>query len=217
MNNIESISGYNYEDSVLNNSHGFLLPAVKPEVDMLLHNLPENQRRIFDLGCGNGSVSNWLNQNGWDVTGIDASVEGIAQAQNNYPNITLEHASVYDDLPERYGQFSAVISLEVIEHLYNPRALTQQLYNLLLPGGTAIISTPYHGYWKNLAMAVTGKMDSHYTALWDHGHIKFFSMKTLTTIIEEAGLTVERFHRVGRLPILGKSMIAVIKKTAKAD
>lgn len=79
-------------------------------------------------------------------------------------------------------------------------------------GGVAVISTPYHGYWKNLAMAVTGKMDAHFTALWDHGHIKFWSMKTLRQLLEEAGLKVERFERVGRIPLLAKSMIAVARK-----
>ncbi len=72
-----------------------------------------------------------------------------------------------------------MISLEVVEHLYFPRKFARTVYDLLEPGGTAIISTPYHGYWKNLVMALTGTMDAHFTALWDHGHIKFWSI-TLT-------------------------------------
>lgn len=39
--------------------------------------------------------------------------------------------------------------------------------------GWTIISPPHHSYVKNLAMAATGKMDAHFTALWDHDHIKF--------------------------------------------
>lgn len=81
-------------------------------------------------------------------------------------------------------------------------------------GGEAVVSTPYHGFIKNLAMAVTGKMDSHFTALWDHGHIKFWSIKTLTHLLEEAGFREIKFHRVGRFPALAKSMIAVAKKPA---
>ncbi|WP_256993192.1 hypothetical protein [Methylococcus capsulatus] len=79
-------------------------------------------------------------------------------------------------------------------------------------GGTAIVSTPYHGYWKNLALALSGKMDAHFTALWDHGHIKFWSMKTLSLLLEEAGFRDIRFERVGRLPALAKAMIAVARK-----
>ncbi|QXP84016.1 methyltransferase [Methylococcus sp. Mc7] len=79
-------------------------------------------------------------------------------------------------------------------------------------GGKAIVSTPYHGYWKNLALALSGKMDAHFTALWDHGHIKFWSMKTLSTLLEEAGFRDIRFERVGRVPVLAKSMIAIARK-----
>jgi len=80
--------------------------------------------------------------------------------------------------------------------------------------GGAIVSTPYHGYLKNLALAVTGKMDAHFTALWDHGHIKFWSIPTLTTLLTEAGFENVRFRRVGRIPALAKSMIAVAHKKA---
>ncbi len=72
-----------------------------------------------------------------------------------------------------------------------------------------MISTPYHSYLKNLVLAVTGMMDAHFTVLWDHGHIKFWSMPTLTKLLKEAGFNAVRFERVGRVPILAKSMIAV--------
>jgi 2-polyprenyl-6-hydroxyphenyl methylase/3-demethylubiquinone-9 3-methyltransferase len=68
------------------------------------------------------------------------------------------------------------------------------------------------GYLKNLALAVSGKMDAHFTALWDHGHIKFWSMKTLRLLLEEVGFTNIRFHRVGRIPPLAKSMFAIARR-----
>ena len=61
-------------------------------------------------------------------------------------------------------------------------------------------------------MALTGKMDSHFTVLWDHGHIKFWSMKTLSALLLEAGFVDIRFKRVGRIPLLAKSMIAIARK-----
>ena len=42
---------------------------------------------------------------GWDVTGVDPSAEGIAQANRAYPDIRLEQGSAYDDLAEKYGRF----------------------------------------------------------------------------------------------------------------
>jgi hypothetical protein len=37
-----------------------------------------------------------------------------------------------------------------------------------------IITTPYHGYLKNIALSVSVKFDHHVNPLWDGGHIKFF-------------------------------------------
>jgi 2-polyprenyl-6-hydroxyphenyl methylase/3-demethylubiquinone-9 3-methyltransferase len=74
------------------------------------------------------------------------------------------------------------------------------------------VSTPYHGYLKNLALALSGKLDKHFTALWDGGHIKFFSIATLGQLLREAGFKDLRFVRVGRIPPLAKSMLAIAKK-----
>lgn len=61
-------------------------------------------------------------------------------------------------------------------------------------------------------MATTGTLDAHFTALWDHGHIKFWSRATLRALLQEAGFVDIRFERVGRIPPLAKSMIAVARK-----
>jgi 2-polyprenyl-6-hydroxyphenyl methylase/3-demethylubiquinone-9 3-methyltransferase len=153
-----------------------------------------------------------LGEDGWDVTGVDPSIEGITQANKRFPQLKLEQGSAYEDLVKRFGRFPVVVSLEVVEHLYAPRDYAKTIYDLLEPGGVAILSTPYHGYLKNLALAITGKMDQHFTALWDHGHIKFWSVRTLSALLKESGFVDIRFHRVGHIPPLVKSMIAVARK-----
>jgi 2-polyprenyl-6-hydroxyphenyl methylase/3-demethylubiquinone-9 3-methyltransferase len=65
---------------------------------------------------------------------------------------------------------------------------------------------------KNLALAVAGKWDDHLTALWDGGHIKFFSERTLGLLLQEAGFKEISFIRVGRIPPLAKSLVAVVRK-----
>ena len=106
-------------------------------------------------------------------------------------------------------KFKTIISTEVIEHLYDPRSFFDFAKNILTTagGGRLIVTTPYHGYLKNLALAVTGKMDLHHTVLWDGGHIKFFSRSTLTQMLSEQGFGVVGFAGAGRLPWLWKSMI----------
>ncbi|MDX6752565.1 class I SAM-dependent methyltransferase [Geminicoccaceae bacterium 1502E] len=204
------ISGYKYESAAQSHAHQFLMPKVCELLDRL--ELPREDRRVFDLGCGNGSVAAELAGRGFAVIGVDPSEEGIRQAKASFPDLRLETGSAYEPLAEKYGRFPVVLSLEVVEHVYAPRTYAKTLYDLVEPGGQAIISTPYHGYWKNLALAVTGRMDRHFTALWDHGHIKFWSFRTLRALLEEAGFSGIEFHRVGRVPALARSMFAVAKK-----
>jgi 2-polyprenyl-3-methyl-5-hydroxy-6-metoxy-1,4-benzoquinol methylase len=207
---VVDISGYAYDDGELNDSHNYLVPSLLNILSSL--SLPPEKRRVFELGCGNGAVAAVLTKRGYQTTGVDVSTQGLEQAWRRYPHLSLRPGSAYDGLAETYGRFPIVVSLEVVEHLYAPRVFAKTLYELVEPSGIAIISTPYHGYWKNLALAFTGRMDAHFTALWDHGHIKFWSMKTLKTLLVEAGFQDISFTRVGRIPALAKSLIAMAKK-----
>jgi 2-polyprenyl-3-methyl-5-hydroxy-6-metoxy-1,4-benzoquinol methylase len=212
VSDIGSASGYKHDQSGHMAHHAYILPALLETLKGLDGKV--GGRRLFDLGCGNGAIANVIASHGYDVVGVDASTEGVALARMDYPDLDLHQASVYDDLAGAFGQFDIVVSVEVVEHLYDPRKFAGNLYNLLKPGGYAIVTTPYHGYWKNLAVALTGKFDHHVTALWDHGHIKFWSIPTLTVLLTEAGLVDLQFQRLGRIPPLAKVMLAVGRKPA---
>jgi 2-polyprenyl-3-methyl-5-hydroxy-6-metoxy-1,4-benzoquinol methylase len=214
MKHRDSIGGYKYETGGLNDSHSFLLPTLLLELAKIGKRLDaENQpRSVFDLGCGNGSVGEQLRMLGWNVVGVDPSSDGIQLAHSHFPDLNVSLGSAYEDLAKRFGQFPVAISLEVVEHVYAPREFARRLYELVESGGTAILSTPYHGYLKNLALAVCGRMDAHFTALWDHGHIKFWSKDTLSALLHEAGFRDLRFRLVGRIPPLAKSMVVIARK-----
>lgn len=210
MQTLLDISGYHYDGNSPHAHHDYLAPAVIPLVTASARR--SNCYRVLDAGCGDGLFTKRLSDSGFSVVGIDASSMGIDLAKLRYPELDLQQRSLYDDLVTEFGTFGTVVSLEVVEHLYAPRTFAAKIYALTKAGGTAIFSTPYHGYWKNLALALTGKMDPHFTALWDHGHIKFWSIKTLTTLLTEAGFHDVKFTRVGRVPQLAKSLIAVARK-----
>ena len=187
----------------------YLLPAV---LRILTAEGEFAKTSIFDLGCGNGATAEILQRHGYEVVGVDPSTSGIREANRAYPNLQLFVGSAYDDLVERFGRFQVVLSLEVVEHVYYPRKFAATLFSLVRPGGLAIVSTPYHGYLKNVGLALSGKLDSHFTALWDEGHIKFWSIPTLQELLIEAGFSGISFQRVGRIPVFAKSMIAVARR-----
>jgi 2-polyprenyl-3-methyl-5-hydroxy-6-metoxy-1,4-benzoquinol methylase len=196
-----------YHDANPTYANRYLWPALTRVIEE--RDWPD--RRAFDLGCGNGATCGLLSALGFSVTGIDSSQSGIAQARAAFPNVRTEVASVYDNLAAAYGTFPLVVSLEVIEHCFEPRVFATTFLELIAPGGIGFLSTPYHGYLKNIALAVSGKMDRHFTALWDGGHVKFFSIETLGALLREAGARNIKFVRVGRVPILAKSMVAIIR------
>lgn len=205
------LGSYAFRGAQAEHTHAYLYPVLDR---MLGHVAPGGT--IFELGCGNGSTAARLAERGWDITGVDPSPSGIALAREHFPHLKLEPGSSEDDLPGRYGSFDAVLSLEVVEHVYSPQRYAEVVRGLLRPGGVAILSTPYHSYLKNLALAVTGKMDQHFTALWEGGHIKFWSKPTLDTLFTRNGFVPLDFARVGRLPALAKSMVAVYRRNADA-
>lgn len=55
-------------------------------------------------------------------------------------------------------------------------------------------------------------MDSHFAVLRDHGHIKFWSMKSLGVKLRQTGFEVISFERVGQMSVLAKAMIAIAPK-----
>lgn len=204
-----SKSEYEYNSTQADHTAGYLWQPVLDVVGRLGYT---SGTRVLDVGCGNGAFSAKLSQNGFVPTGLDPSESGIVQAKLASPNISFHVASAYDDLASRFGVYPLVISLEVIEHLYSPRDFMIRTWESLQPGGHLIVSTPFHGYWKNLFLALTGKLDQHFTALWDHGHIKFWSTATLGTLLRESGYQDVEFAFAGRAYPFSKSMIAIARK-----
>lgn len=187
------------------------LPYHKHLIRHIERLLPKDGTPILDIGCGNGALTNELITKGYCVYGIDASNNGIAIANKRNPGRFFVNDVVAGTLPEELKEipFKTVISIEVIEHLYNPRSYISFVKDILKKGegGTLIISTPYHGYLKNLLIALSGRMDYHFSVLWDGGHIKFWSRKTLYSLLNQAGFEKMRFIGSGHTFLLWKQMI----------
>ena len=189
-------TGYTYSSGEPGHTSQYLWPRVTQLVEASAKGQPRPVR-IMDVGSGNGAFAAHLAALGFEVVVVEGSA--------------------YVDLAANHGTLPVVPCLEVIEHCFFPRRILKTLFGLLTPGGTLVLTTPFHGYWKNLALAATGKLDAHFTALWDYGHIKFFSAATITTLSRDAGFAPVEIERVGRIPALAKSMIVVARRPATTN
>ncbi len=195
-------------DASATHAHGYLYPTLRSLL------LPYKGKWILDIGCGNGVIASQLIEDGFNVYGIDASETGITIANQKHSGRFFVQNISHQSLPKELSAFAfdVVISTEVIEHVYAPRSYMKLISNVLPDNGVVIISTPYHGYFKNIVLSITNKLDSHFTVLWDGGHIKFWSRRTLTMLLVAFGFEVIQFRGCGRLPYLWKSMFIVAKK-----
>jgi 2-polyprenyl-3-methyl-5-hydroxy-6-metoxy-1,4-benzoquinol methylase len=173
----------------------------------------QKNQSILDLGCGNGYLATHLLKKGYNAYGTDASAEGIAIAKREYPERFFLQDLSTGKLPDELQsiQFDTIISTEVIEHLYDPAGFIDFCKTCLPKGGELIISTPYHGYLKNLTLAIFNHWDKHLSPDWHGGHIKFWSRKTLSKLLTDKGFEVTDFKGCGRMPYFWKSMIIKAK------
>lgn len=194
---------YGFHNAAITHNFKYMLQPLM----QLLHQ--DKNTCILDLGCGNGYLVNYLISLGYKAYGTDASEAGIRIAQQTNPERFYVQDLSTGQLPEELQKikFDTVISTEVIEHLYDPEGFIDFCKQLLPPQGEILISTPYHGYLKNLILSVFDKWDQHMNPVWLGGHIKMWSARTLSGLLAQKGFNVTNFKGCGRFPYLWKSMI----------
>jgi len=193
-----------YEHAKLNQSHECLLPVFFDLCPDLVRGT-----RVLDVGCGNGAVAAEVAKRGCRIVGIDMSESGILLARQTCPSGRFETFPADQNLLQNLSEepFDVVYSLEVIEHLYDPRSFVTGCFNATRPGGRFICSTPYHGYTKNLLISLMNGWDKHHNPTQEGEHIKFFSRKTLSGLLENIGFRELKFRGAGRVPYIWKSMV----------
>ena len=124
---------------------------ITPEILKFLTYL--GARRICDLGSGNGSLVAALAARKFYAIGVEYDKAGVALSKTQYPGINFYNLGVQDDpstlLNIEGEQFDAVVSTEVIEHLYSPHLLPVFARKLLKPGGHLVISALQELVWVN--------------------------------------------------------------------
>lgn len=150
--------------------------------------------RLLDFGCGDGShVGTYLQSTGRFYTGLDVSAVAVQACRAK----GLEAICHEPDCPLPFDDASldAVVSFEVLEHLFSPAEAVAEIHRVLRPGGYFIGSVPNTTFIANRLLMAIGYFNpggSPSTSLkkpWADPHIRFFSNHSLKNFFDEMGFT----------------------------
>jgi 2-polyprenyl-3-methyl-5-hydroxy-6-metoxy-1,4-benzoquinol methylase len=149
---------------------------------------------VLDVGCFTGCFLQLLEQDGWDVFGLELQPEAVEVARRRLPGRIFQADLHGDRFPQR--QFDVVSLLGVIEHVTDPMRLLRRCAELLAPHGTLILQTPNSG---SLLARALGRLWPLYTPV---EHIHLFSSQALQTALSPLGLrNVRVLNHWKQLPV----------------
>jgi 2-polyprenyl-6-hydroxyphenyl methylase / 3-demethylubiquinone-9 3-methyltransferase len=103
-------------------------------------------KRVLDVGCGGGILSDSMARKGADVTGIDLSTKALKVAQLHALEAGMTHlqyreVSAEALAQEQPGAFDVVTCMEMLEHVPDPASVVRACATLVKPGGWVFFST----------------------------------------------------------------------------
>jgi methionine biosynthesis protein MetW len=152
-----------------------------------------SEMRCLDVGCGTGnSYAGELRRRGASYVGVDISQAAVDKARASGLD-----ARVIDDaaqLPFPDESFDLAVCVEVLEHLFAARQTAEEIHRVLRFGGRLVVSTPNIAYWRQRANLLFGVWNPAGDELaveepWRDPHIRFFTPRTLSSMLERAGFS----------------------------
>lgn len=162
-------------------------------------------KRILDVGCGGGLLSEGMATYGADVTGIDLSEKPLTVAKLHllesgqkvdYRKIAVEQLA--DEMP---GAFDAVTCLEMLEHVPNASSVISACARLVKPGGPVFFSTLNRNAKSYLFAVVGAEYILKMLPKGTHDYAKFIKPSELARWAKMAGLEPEELIGMSYNPL----------------
>jgi 2-polyprenyl-3-methyl-5-hydroxy-6-metoxy-1,4-benzoquinol methylase len=161
---------------------------------------PANSRKLIDVGCSYGLFLDAAKKNGWETHGVELSDYQRAEAAKNHSMCGSELKNCgYAD-----GSFDVLTMFDVVEHLADPAGFIKDAYRVIKPGGYFIACTP------NIA-SIQSKLSGKYWLNFARMHFYYFTPKTLSSMLEQAGFKIVKVEHHKRI-IRPMNAIAWMKK-----
>jgi len=148
-------------------------------------------KRVLDVGCSSGYLSEPLSKRGNTLVGIELDPAAAREAERWCERVLVGDVEAME-LPLDPGSFEVVLCGDVIEHLRDPGAALARLRPLLVPGGRLVVSTPNIANWAMRLSLLAGRWRYTDRGFLDRTHTHLFTRRTLVETIEAAGYRVER-------------------------
>lgn len=155
-------------------------------------------RRVLDVGCGGGLLTEGLARSGAEVTGLEPGEGAVAAARAHLraSGLTIDYrqAELGDFLAEGPEPFDVITCMEVLEHVPDPGELIRQCAALLRPGGLLFVAT-LNRTLRSYAMAILG---AEYVLGWlprgTHDWDRFITPGEMADHLRHAGLVPRDFR-----------------------
>ncbi len=108
--------------------------------------VPLAGKKVLDVGCGGGILSDAMARQGAQVLGVDLAVRSLKVAQLHAmeagtQGVEYQEISAENLAAEQAGSFDVVTCMEMLEHVPDPAAIVQACAKLVKPGGWVFFST----------------------------------------------------------------------------
>lgn len=121
-------------------------------------------KRVLDLGCGNGWMSNAIQQKGYDVVGVDINQLELEQAARLFPHCTFYERDIFDDTTD-FHQFDVIVISAALQYFQQPLKLIKKLKEELLVNNGQILIADTKFYKTEEIGAARMRSENYYHSL----------------------------------------------------